>query len=261
MRLPKLTRPKAGEIKSFFSEILWGTSDKGMTLGLARLLLERVMPGGHFADNMLTWGRNNSMLDDEVFLKAFSECAETDTDRSIIWRRYILATMAYHAVQLDGDFVECGCYTGVGMKTVMDYLGGPDFPRLYWGYDLFERMDNAKFHPDSTLHGPDLYERVCAKFAAYPQVRIVKGAIPDSFFQGIPQRISFLHIDLNNAAPEIAALDALFDRVVPGGTIILDDYEWALDYRDQKLAEDPWFEARGYRIVPLPTGQGFLIKR
>jgi hypothetical protein len=32
-------------------------------------------------------------------------------------------------------------------------------------------------------------------------------------------------------------------------------------YRSQKQAEDPWFEARGYRVVPLPTGQGMLSKR
>jgi hypothetical protein len=43
--------------------------------------------------------------------------------------------------------------------------------------------------------------------------------------------------------------------------IILDDYEWALKYRVQKLAEDEWFEARGYRVMPLPTGQGLLVKR
>jgi len=56
-------------------------------------------------------------------------------------------------------------------------------------------------------------------------------------------------------------LDALFDRVVPGAMVILDDYEWAGVYRGQKLAEDPWFEAREYRVFPLPTGQGFVIKR
>jgi hypothetical protein len=76
-----------------------------------------------------------------------------------------------------------------------------------------------------------------------------------------PDRISYLHIDLNQAPAEIAALDALFDRVVPAGIIILDDYEWAGVYRPQKLTEDPWFGSRGYRVMPLPTGQGLVIKR
>ena len=42
--------------------------------------------------------------------------------------------------------------------------------------------------------------------------------------------------------------------------MVLDDYEWSF-YRAQKLAEDPWFEARQYRVFPLPTGQGIVIKR
>ena len=261
MRLPKRVRPKLDEIKSFMSEIFWGVPDRDLIFGLAKLIFERVRPGAHFADNLLTWGRNNSMLDDEVFLKIFIDAAETDGDRAIMWRRYILATSAYHAVQLDGDFVECGCYTGVGIKIVMDYLGGPEFPRTYWGYDMFEPSEDSLRHPEGSLHSTDLHGKVQAKFAAYPQVRLLKGEIPASFAQGMPDRISFLHIDLNHADSEIAALEALFDRVVPGGMIILDDYEWALDYRVQKLAEDDWFEPRGYRVIPLPTGQGMLVKR
>jgi hypothetical protein len=73
--------------------------------------------------------------------------------------------------------------------------------------------------------------------------------------------VAYLHIDLNNAAGELAALDVLFDRVVSGGIVVMDDYEWAGVYRQQKRQEDPWFAARGYRVFPLPTGQGFLIKR
>lgn len=104
------------------------------------------------------------------------------------------------------------------------------------------------------------FEQVQARFQGYAQVRLIKGFIPDSFVQGMPDQIAYLHIDMNNAAGELAALEALFERVVSGGVIVLDDYEWSI-YRGQKQAEDPWFEARGYRVVPLPTGQGMLVKR
>ena len=78
--------------------------------------------------------------------------------------------------------------------------------------------------------------------------------------EGSPEKIAYLHIDLNQAPAEIATLDALFERVVPGGMIILDDYEM-LFYREQKFAEDNWFAQRGYKVFPLPTSQGFVIKR
>ena len=42
---------------------------------------------------------------------------------------------------------------------------------------------------------------------------------------------------------------------------MLDDYEWAGIYRAQKIAEDAWFHQRRYHVMPLPTGQGMLVKR
>ena len=115
-------------------------------------------------------------------------------------------------------------------------------------------------HHPMPEHGGDLELRVREKFKNYPQVRIFKGAIPEVFVGRSPDAIAYLHIDLNQAPAEIAALESLFDRVVAGGIVVLDDYEWSA-YRSQKLAEDDWFEARQYRVMPLPTGQGLVIKR
>jgi O-methyltransferase len=260
MKLPKLSAPDLDKIKNFFYPMFWSTSDPESVVQSIRAALPKLMPGVHFADNFLTWGRNNSMFDDLEFVTAWESNAETDADRAIVWRRYILACAAYHCVQLDGDFVECGAYKGVGIKTVIDYLGGTDFEKTFWGYDLFEH-DASMAHHSMNEHGPELYEKVKAKFASYKCVNLVKGEIPKVFEGNSPQKIAYLHIDLNEAPAEIAALESLFDRVVPSGMVILDDYEWADIYRAQKLAEDPWFEARGYRVMPLPTGQGLVLKR
>jgi hypothetical protein len=258
--LPELRMPSLTSIKCFFLPVFWLAADREKVVRHAQRLSEAVAPGTHFADNLLTWGRNNSMLDDDVFVRAWSSNAESESDQAIIWRRYVLACAGYHCVHLDGDFVECGAYTGVGVKTVMDYLGGAAFPKDFWMYDLFEH-DASMDHPPMPAHGPDLYRRVVNKFARYPRAKVRKGRIPEVFDDGAPARIAYLHIDLNEAPAEIAALDRLFDRVVPGGLVILDDYEWAGAYRPQKLAEDPWFAARRYRVMPLPTGQGLVIKR
>ena len=136
-----------------------------------------------------------------------------------------------------------------------DYLGGKQFPKPFWAYDVFEHEASMANHrmPE---HRSDLFERVRDKFADYPQVHLVKGRIPESFAGNSPNRIAYLHIDLNQAPAEVAALDSLFDRMVPGGILILDDYEWSMIYRSQKLAEDEWFDRRGYRVMSLPTEIG-----
>lgn len=260
MKLPKLTPPRLDYVKNFFFPLFWGTRDNQAVAGLIEAASKQVEGGFYFADNFFTWGRNNSMFDDEEFVTAWNANVESESDTAIVWRRYILACAAYHCVQLDGDFVECGAYRGVAIKTVVDYLGGPEFPKTFWGYDLFEH-DASMAHHAMPDHGPELYAQVMKKFERYDNVKIFKGEIPAVFSGNSPEKIAYLHIDLNEAPAEIASLEHLFDRVVPAGMIILDDYEWALAYRGQKLTEDPWFEARGYRVIPLPTGQGLVIKR
>jgi hypothetical protein len=259
MKLPEYVPPPPDRVKSFSVPLSWGVSDPPRFLALMQEAAKLVSGGVHFADNLFTWGRNNSLFDDAAFTAAWDRNVATEADRAIAWRRYTTATLAYHALNLPGDFVECGVYLGTGVKTVVDYLGGREFPKTFWAYDTYD-YNPVEGHAFAG-QAAGLYERVRARFAGYAQVRLVQGLIPDVFATHCPETIAYLHIDLNHAPAEIATLEHLFDRVVPGGVVIFDDYEWAGMYRAQKLAEDPWLDARGYRVTPLPTGQGFVIKR
>lgn len=210
-------------------------------------------------DNLFTWARNNSPLEDVPFRNSWEVNLTNKADEAIVWRRYITACAAYHCLHLDGDFAEFGVYTGTGIKTVVDYLGGVKFPKTFWGYDYFDS------NPDGDLDFKDndknFFKFVQNRFKNYPQVKLIKGFVPDSFQLGMPDSLAYMHIDMNNHKGELAVLDALFDRVVSGGIIILDDYEWSGRYREQKQKEDQWFDKKQYRIFPLPTGQGLIIKR
>ncbi len=257
--LPQPVQPSPEQMFSFSSHTYWGVSDRTRFAALMDEAKSLVAPGFFLGDNLFTWCRNNSLLEDAAFRHAWESNIQNDADQAIVWRRYILACAAYHCVHLQGDFVECGVYSGTGIKTVMDYLGGTAFPKTFWGYDTYD------YHPIDGHQYSDqregFYETVQQRFADYPQVALIKGLLPDSFADGIPEKVAYLHIDLNNAAGELASLERLFDRVVSGGIIIMDDYEWAGIYRKQKQAEDPWFAEREYRVFPLPTGQGLILKR
>jgi len=257
--LPKLPPLSLTQVPCFTSNVSWGISDPERFARLMEEARSLVVPGFYLGDNFFTWGRNNSLFSDEAFVKAYQSNITNPADQTIAWRRYVLACAAFHCVQLSGDFVECGVYIGTGIKTVMDYLGGPAFPRCFWGYDTYDYNPVEGHAFEGQQEG--MYLRIQERFRGYEQVRFIKGLIPDSFTQGTPDKIAYLHIDMNNAEGELAALEHLFDRMVPGGILILDDYEWAGIYRPQKAAEDPWFESRGYRIMPLPTGQGLVFKR
>jgi O-methyltransferase len=75
----------------------------------------------------------------------------------------------------------------------------------------------------------------------------------------MPSHIAFLHVDLNSPAAEVGVLEILFDRVVPGGMVVFDDYGWHI-FHKQRLAEDRFMAERGHAILELPTGQGLVVK-
>ena len=93
-----------------------------------------------------------------------------------------------------------------------------------------------------------------------PEIVVTKGSVPDILNTNSPAAISFLHLDLNSPAAELSALNVLFDRLTPGGIVVLDDYGWAF-YRKQKKSADTFAADRMQSIIELPTGQGLLIKR
>jgi O-methyltransferase len=215
--------------------------------------------GIYCGDNIFTYNRNLSFLEDVAFMAASRRHASTPVEQAILWRMYTVAWAVRNGLRLpDGDFVECACYKGTTVRIVCDTVDFRNTGRTYFLYDLFEHDESFPHHmmPE---HGDHLYEQVKARFSDIPNVKVVKGRVPDVLTDTAPQKIAFLHLDLNNAEAEIATLEVLFDRLVPGAVMLLDDYGW-LGYRQQKLAEDPWLLKRGYHILELPTGQGMVIK-
>lgn len=215
--------------------------------------------GIYAGDNLFTYHRNLSFLDDEKLMAAFNKHATTPIEKSILWRMSTILWGVQNGLRLEGDFVECACYKGTTVRIVCDAVNfSAQTDRHYYLYDLFDH-DPSMPHHAMPEHSRQLYADVKARFADTPNVTITQGKVPEVLAEVAPQKIAFMHLDLNNADAEIGALEVLFERMVPGAILVLDDYGW-MGYRNQKLAEDPWFAKRGYRVLEMPTGQGLVIK-
>ena len=105
----------------------------------------------------------------------------------------------------------------------------------------------------------ECYEDVRKTFKDFSNVQIIKGIIPDTLIEVKAEKIVFLSIDMNCAAPEIAAAEYFWERIVRGGIILLDDYNYC-GYEPQMKAFDEFAFKRGVRVLALPTGQGLIIK-
>ncbi len=246
-------------MKNYLTSMFWGPTNHDEFAKGIQQAINQVAPQGIFTgDNIFTFGRNLSFLDDERFMTAFINHVETDAEKAIIWRINILCWAAQQSMRIAGDFIECACYKGTSARIICDYVELEKSDKQYYLYDLFEHSPEMNHHA-MPEHSMDLYAKVKQRFAGLEQVHVTQGAVPEVLHRIAPEKIAFLHLDLNNAPAEMGALELLFNRVSTGGIIILDDYGW-LAYRPQKEAEDPFFEARGYRVLELPTGQGLVIK-
>lgn len=209
-------------------------------------------------DNLFTFAKNLSFLGNEKFMEAFGRHAQTDIEKGIIWRTYVLCWAAAQGLRREGDFVECGTYKGTSAHIILDYLDFDKSHRNFHLYDLFEHAPQMS-HVKLPEHGAQLHEGVCKRFADHPSVKIFKGSVEDTLPGSAPERIAFLHIDMNNAKAEQFALETLYPRVADGAFIVLDDYGW-LRYSAQKEVADMYLNKLGHQVLELPTGQGLVIK-
>ena len=89
----------------------------------------------------------------------------------------------------------------------------------------------------------------------------IKGIIPESLaYRDKPTELIWLHIDLNSSAPTLAVLNEFFDKMLPGGVVLFDDYAWR-SYYDTKIAVDAFFANKKGILLPLPTGQAIFFKQ
>jgi hypothetical protein len=217
-------------------------------------------------DGMATT-HNADFITDARFARAYAAGQSTGSwpYGDLRWRAYVICWAAERGAQLEGDFVECGVNRGGYALTVMHYVGLADLPKRFFLLDTYEGLVEKYISPEETARGvtpggyEPCYEAVVRTFAPYPNAVIIRGMVPDTLPSVDAEKISFLSIDMNSRAPEIAAANHFWDRLVPGAAVVLDDYGWRKHY-EQKIAFDAFAKDHGTSVLALPTGQGLILK-
>ena len=98
-----------------------------------------------------------------------------------------------------------------------------------------------------------------ANFSEWPNAVVVQGAVPEVLDTVNIADVAFLHLDMNCALPEQAALEFFWERLSPGGVVLLDDYAY-FGNESQTEAIDSVSARLEFKILSLPTGQGLIVK-
>ena len=219
-------------------------------------------------DGLIT-SNNADFIREPRFAAAYQKAAETQPweNFSLQWRTYVVCWFADQVKHLAGDFVECGVNTGAYAAAVINYTRLNATEKKFFLLDTFKGLDESLVSEEEKKAGisryihayKDVYDQVVRTFSPFPNVRIIRGRVPDTLPQCTAEKICYLSIDMNCVEPEIAAIHYFWSKVVAGGVIILDDYGFPMHIH-QKEAFDKFALEKGVTILSLPTGQGIIFK-
>ena len=225
------------------------------------------------ADGLGVRNKDLSWLTEPVFEAAWAKAVEgarfgfKGLVPDIRWRAHTAVWAARRALQIEGDFVECGVYTGLLSLTICHAVGFMNVPRKFCLFDTYKGVPLDGLvggeRDMATALNRDMYRDVYAEtarhFAPFPNAHLVRGMLPGTIETVPLQKIAYLSIDLNNAQAEKPCIETLWPMLSPGALVLIDDYA----FKGHKPQFDMWnafSESVGCSILTLPTGQGLLVK-
>ena len=187
----------------------------------------------------------------------------------------VLATRYIHEHQIPGDIVECGVWRGGSMQAVgltLKQLG--DLRHLHL-FDTFEGMpppgEHDVRHDGEHAQGlldeadrdaavwavadlPDVKQAMAEIGWPEDMVTYHEGLVEDTIPGAAPDRISLLRLDTDWYSSTRHELAHLYDRLVPGGVLIIDDFG---HWEGSRRATEEFLAETGAELllVPISTGR------
>jgi len=157
--------------------------------------------------------------------------------------------------RIPGDLVECGCAMGGSAALIALSQRQLGANRTLWVFDTFEGLPSPTSQdPDfgvanlftGTCRGTlDQVQQLFKELHLVSGVQFVKGMFQETLVAAPVSEIALLHIDGDWYESVRTCLDNLYDRVVPGGIIQLDDYGY---WQGARKAVDEFMASRRIQI-------------
>jgi hypothetical protein len=159
-------------------------------------------------------------------------------------RFFSLVNLFRQTLQLDGLVAECGCFRGLSSYLLCSTLKRANGAFDGHGYRIFDSFAglsapqaedavaaaaagaaDLKQNTQAGNYAASL-ETVKTSLCAFPRIEYFPGWIPQAFPHEPEARYRFVHVDVDIYQPTRDSLDYFYPRLVPGGIIVCDDYNW-----------------------------------
>ena len=188
---------------------------------------------------------------------------------------YELFKMALH---IPGAIVECGVFKGVSLirwATFRDIFSDLSAKRII-GFDIFGKYPEAnlpedKLHRKSFINGAgkgiskEQLESILVQ-KDITNVELVAGDIVKTAPRYVEQhpglKISLLYLDCPIYEPVFSALENFYDRIMPGGLLLLNGYAKIAQLGETKAVDDFFTNSDiSIRRLPFSFSPCYLIKK
>jgi hypothetical protein len=221
----------------------------------------------YFGDGMATKARM-PFLSDVSFREAYLRMrisSEAVLDPALHWRVHQVIWAVKNCIKLRGDFVECGTGKGLMMSAALTSIKDwDDCGKKLFLFDTFESygLDPVTGRNSESQGIREKYaesaEKVRSNFSSWANVELIQGHLPESLSTASFSEIAFLHLDLNHASSEVLVLRRLWNHIVDGGIVLLDDFG---STNEQNIALNGLSSELDFDILSTGTSQGIIIKR
>jgi O-methyltransferase len=142
---------------------------------------------------------------------------------------------------LEGRVAECGCFRGLSSFLLCSRLRQHDAKFDGTGYDIYDSfcgLSDPQPEDALTRQSDEVVvaslrarnfafplEEVQRALSAFPGISYGAGWIPDAFPDD-ERRYRFVHVDVDLYQPTKASLEYFWPRLVTGGVMVCDDYNW-----------------------------------
>jgi hypothetical protein len=221
----------------------------------------------YFGDGMATKARM-PFLSDVSFREAYLRMrisSEAVVDPALHWRVHQVIWAVKNCIKLRGDFVECGTGKGLMMSAALTSIKNwDDCGKKLFLFDTFKPYGlDPETGRNSESQGirekyAESAEKVRSNFSSWANVELIQGHLPESLSTASFTEIAFLHLDLNHARSEVLVLRRLWNHIVDGGIVLLDDFG---STDEQNIALNGLSRELNFDILSTGTSQGIIVKR
>ena len=232
-------------------------------------ILEQISESALSKKELWTIHRDTNPLTEVEFRSLCKKAQSFLVQQGVVWYTteenwYSCYQFLKQVAPLEGHVAEFGVFQGGSayfMASVMEHIKVDQKKKLLL-FDSFSGLPDKNsvdyFEKGSFRSGigPEQLKHLLSEFN---QVQIFEGAFKDTLENSGIEKLSLAHIDCDQYAPTKYLCEHLYEKMVPGGIMMFQDYSLGITY-GERIAVDSFFKDKRESVLFGYDKAAFIIK-